>query len=114
MGTHVEGNETAGYRVVDDKIGPLTSRRRTAEEALEIAGVRASAPASAASDEPDESWTVPKLKRFAADNGVELVGAKKKPEILAAIAAASADEDEDDADDAADDYDADDEDGDDD
>lgn len=108
MGTHVEGNDTAGYRVVDDKIGPLTSRRRTAEEALEIAGVSALAtatPAAPASDEPDESWTVPKLKKFAADNGIDLDGAKKKPEILAAIAAASDDSDDDDEDDDTDDLD---------
>jgi len=35
---------------------------------------------------PDASWTLPQLKAFASEHGIDLDGAKKKPEILAAIA----------------------------
>lgn len=40
--THtVEGNNTVGFRVVDDKVGPLTGRLRTEQDALDAAGVKA-------------------------------------------------------------------------
>ena len=36
--------------------------------------------------EPSPSWTVTQLKQYAADHGIDLGEAKKKPEILEAIA----------------------------
>ena len=52
------------------------------------------------SETPDSSWTVPELKAHAEAKSIDLDGAKKKPEILAAIAAfvppAGADESDDD------------------
>lgn len=35
---------------------------------------------------PAQSWTIPQLKQYAADHGIDLGEAKKKPEILEAIA----------------------------
>lgn len=52
------------------------------------------------SETPDTTWTVPELKAHAEAKSIDLDGAKKKPEILAAIAAfvppADADEPDDD------------------
>lgn len=42
MGHIVEGNDTVGYRVVDDKIGPVTARKKTEREALDAAGIKPS------------------------------------------------------------------------
>lgn len=46
-------------------------------------------PKPAKSQTPDETWTVEELKAFAADKNIDLTTAKKKPEIIAAIAAAT-------------------------
>jgi len=35
--------------------------------------------------DPDASWTLPQLKTFASEHGIDLGGAKTKPKILAAI-----------------------------
>ena len=40
--------------------------------------------------DPTEKWTAPQLKKFAADNGIELGEAKKKDEVWSVIAAALA------------------------
>lgn len=41
MGYKIEGNDTIGYRVVDDERGALTGRKATEADALAIAGVEA-------------------------------------------------------------------------
>ncbi|MGW4119883.1 hypothetical protein [Nocardia sp. NPDC004711] len=38
--------------------------------------------------EPDESWTVPQLRQYAAGKHIDLGNATKKPDVLAAILAA--------------------------
>lgn len=35
--------------------------------------------------DPDASWTLPQLKTYASEHGIDLGGAKTKPKILAAI-----------------------------
>lgn len=48
--------------------------------------VTAAAPAVEVPDgEPSESWTVAQLEAYAAANGVDLAGASRKADILAAI-----------------------------
>lgn len=37
MAHEVEGNDDAGYRVVDPEVGPLTGRHKTKEAALKAA-----------------------------------------------------------------------------
>lgn len=39
MAHTIEGSEYVGFRVMDDKVGALTGRHRTAEEALAAAGI---------------------------------------------------------------------------
>lgn len=57
---------------------------------------------ASASETPDKSWKVADLKSFADSNGIELDGATKKDEILAAINAAPAEASEGDDDESED------------
>lgn len=38
---------------------------------------------------PDDTWTIPQLTNHAKDHGIDLAGATRKPDILAAIDAAT-------------------------
>ena len=40
MAYTIEGNETNGFRVVDDKAGALTGRKPTEQAALDAAGIK--------------------------------------------------------------------------
>jgi hypothetical protein len=40
-------------------------------------------------DKPDESWTLPELKKYAADHEIDVSAAKNKGDVLAAIVAAT-------------------------
>ena len=47
MSYTIQGSPHAGFRVIDDKVGALTGRFPTAEEALAVAGIK-DKPATAA------------------------------------------------------------------
>ena len=60
MGFKIEGNDTIGYRVVDDEAGPLTGRKATEQEALKVAGVESKPRGRAAKKaEPAETVEAP-------------------------------------------------------
>lgn len=50
-----------------------------------VLGKNLSRTPTVASDTPDETWTVPKLRKYAQDNGVDTTGATSKADFLAAI-----------------------------
>lgn len=66
MGINIEGNDVAGYRVVDDEIGALTGRQRSEEDALNAAGVDAK-------DLTSDAKAAPKARAKAAPKAAEPV-----------------------------------------
>lgn len=59
------------------------------ETAARLGGEWVDADASTRSEAPDSTWKVAELVDHAAENGIDLDGATKKADVLAAIVAAS-------------------------
>jgi hypothetical protein len=59
MGFKIEGNDTIGYRVVDDEAGALTGRKATEQDALKVAGIEKPRGRAAKKAEPAETVETP-------------------------------------------------------
>jgi len=77
MGRHIQDGTGVVISVADDKDARYASGWKPYDGVVQEK-----------TGEPDKSWKVDELRKFAADNDIDLAEATKKEDVLAVIAAA--------------------------